>query len=296
MRAGRLLEILLLLQVRGRMTAGQLAERLEVSARTIQRDMDALSAAGVPVYAQRGGDGGWQLAAGFRSDLTGLTPSEVLAVVVGRPEGVLEGLGLDDPGDAALLKIIAATPELARHAAEHARQRLHVDLLPWDDRGDSAVLPALREAAAHDRIVRITYGGRETAFPVAPLGLVCKGVVWYLVALRGTEHRTYRVSRIHDVELTDETFDRPAGFDLPSHWREVRTNVRQTFPSFPVRLRVELADADDAGWQRADADLETEHEAVSVVLSLGGDAIVDRPSSLRRAVAREATAAAANNS
>src|SRR5690348_6204324 len=107
------------------MSAGALAERLEVSVRTIQRDMDALSAAGIPVYAARGSDGGWELTNGFRSTLTALTPSEALALAVGRPEGVMEDLGLEDPGELALLKVMSSSPDLAREMAERARQRVH---------------------------------------------------------------------------------------------------------------------------------------------------------------------------
>lgn len=190
-RADRLLRILLLLQTRGRMTAGELAGTLEVSVRTVQRDMESLSAAGVPVYALRGGQGGWALVEGFRTTLTGLTPAEAMAVAVGRPESVLKDLGIAGGGDAGLLKVVAALPELSQQLAEHARQRVHVDLEPWGGQAEKvrAVLGALYQATATDQVAEVRYGSSDP-FEIQPLGLVAKGLVWYLVALRGGKLRT----------------------------------------------------------------------------------------------------------
>lgn len=310
MRADRLLRILLLLQTRGRMTAGELAASLEVSIRTVQRDMDALSSAGVPVYAERGGTGGWQLVDGFRTTLTGLTPGEALAIAVGRSDSVLRDLGVDST-EAGLLKVLASMPELAQQAAEHARQRVHVDLEPWDAAPGAAspMLRTLYAAISNDVAVRLSYGGSDS-FEVAPLGLVAKGLAWYLVAKGGADYRTYRVSRIREVEPTTKPVARPAGFDLASHWRTVTSNLVRTLPSYRATLLVDDAalarlrwvtrelqiESTDDSTHRVRVDLETESEAVGVVLSLGSGVVVERPKTLRTAVLTTAREVARGNS
>jgi predicted DNA-binding transcriptional regulator YafY len=309
MRADRLLQILLLLQTRGRMTAGDLARNLEVSVRTIQRDMDSLSAAGVPVFATRGGEGGWQLVDGFRTTLTGLTPQEALAVAVGRPDTVLRDLGIDSGSELGMLKVLASLPELARQSAAHASQRVHVDLEPWREQPEGAreLLRTLYRAVATDAVAEIRYGTSRSALEVQPLGLVTKGLVWYLVAMRRRELRTYRVSRIAEVAVAGETFARPPDFDLVTHWRAVCEQVVDTFPSFVATLRttedglrrlqwsggrvVDVAEtgrADDA--LRVRVDLENEDEAMRAVLALGADVVVERPRDLARRVVEEARA------
>ena len=312
MRADRLLQILLLLQTRGRMTAGDLAERLEVSVRTIQRDMDSLSGAGVPVVAVRGGDGGWELVEGFRTTLTGLTPQEALAVAVGRPDTVLRDLGIDSGSELGMLKVLASLPELAQQSAEHARQRVHVDLESWREQPEAArtLLRTLYRAVATDAVSEIRYGTGTSAFEVHPLGLVTKGLVWYLVATRQGELRTYRVSRIADVTVTDRTFVRPPGFDLVTHWQAVCEQVVDTFPSFVATLRtsehglrrlqwaggriVDVAESrrrgDDMLPVKVRVDLENEDEAMRAVLSLGAEVVVERPRSLARRVTDAAQA------
>lgn len=308
-RADRLLQILLLLQTRGRMTAGELAERLEVSARTIQRDMDSLSAAGVPVFALRGGDGGWQLVEGFRTTLTGLTPQEALAVAVGRPDTVLRDLGIDGGSELGMLKVLASLPELAQQSADHARQRVHVDLDSWREQPEGAreLLRTLYRAVAIDAVTRIRYGASTSAFEVHPLGLVTKGLVWYLVATRRGEMRTYRVSRIADVTVTGETFARPADFDLVTHWQDVCRQVLDTFPSFVATLRTTEGGLRRLQWSggrvvdvvatrrpdgalRVRVDLENEDEAMRAVLALGADVVVERPRRLAQRVAEQARA------
>lgn len=310
-RADRLLRILLLLQTRGRLTAGELAAELEVSVRTVQRDMDALSGAGVPVYAVRGGDGGWQLIDGFKSDLTGLTPAEALAVAVSRPDTVLRDLGLDDGAELGMLKVLAALPALSQQAAEHARQRVHVDLEPWDGSPapNAEVLRDLYRATSTDAVIGMRYGTRRERFDVEPLGLVAKGMVWYLVARRGSELRTYRTTRIRDVVVRDAHFERPPDFDLADHWRAACRRLARTYPTYDVTLRVTdaglrrlrwtsgtpiAAEETSDGWHRVTADLENEEEATAAVLSLGADVIVESPTSLRAAVAEQARTLVAN--
>lgn len=306
MRADRLLQILMLLQTRGRMTACDLAERLEVSVRTIQRDMDSLSAAGVPVFAVRGGDGGWELVEGFRTTLTGLTPQEALAVAVGRPDTVLRDLGIDGGSELGMLKVLASLPALAQQSAEHARQRVHVDLESWREQPEVArtLLRTLYRAVATDAVTKLRYGAGTSMFEVHPLGLVTKGLVWYLVATRRGELRTYRVSRIVDVAITDETFVRPPDFDLVTHWQAVCEQVVDTFPSFVATLRTTEHGLRRLQWagarvldvtngdasMRVKVDLENEDEAMRAVLSLGADVVVERPRSLARRVTGAAQA------
>ncbi|MEN3271776.1 MAG: hypothetical protein V7636_537, partial [Actinomycetota bacterium] len=310
-RADRLLRILLLLQTRGRATAADLAAALEVSVRTVQRDMDALSGAGVPVYAERGSGGGWRLVDGFRTSLTGLTPDEALAVAVGRPDRVLRDLGLHGSGEQAMLKVLAAVPALAHEAAQHAAQRVHVDLEPWarDTSEDRGTLRALYQAAATDTVVRLRYGTNRQTVDAEPLGLVVKGMVWYLVAGTRRGMRTYRVARIRDVELTDEHLVRPESFDLAQHWRAVCDELVTTFAEYIVTLRVtiqglqrlrwssghplHLVDPDGDGWTVVRVNLESPEDALHVVLGLGAAARVVRPAALGRAVADEATKIAA---
>lgn len=240
MRADRLLAILLLLQNRGRLTARELANELEVSERTILRDMDALGAAGVPLVAQRGASGGWELLEGYRTELTGLNEPEVQALFVGAPSRVLADLRLGRAADAALLKLLTALPEIARRGAEYARQRIHIDVDGWKtSREPVPLLPLLQDAIFRERKVRIRYTHGERT--VDALGLVAKGATWYFAGAVEGNPRTYRVSRIEAVTLLDEPAERPADFDLAEFWRESMRTFREQLPRYDV---VALVDRD----------------------------------------------------
>ena len=269
MRAERLLRLLLHLQTRGQSTVDQLAAALEVSPRTVQRDLDALSLAGVPVYSIRGRGGGWAMLPDYRSRLTGLTPSEVMSVFVGATAHVLADLGLDASSDQAVSKLIASLPDATRREAEYARQRLLIDHAGWDDRREAPRwLDLCREAVWEERRILIRYGDRpeltrsertdgrrpgssertDPARPVAlssdpfaiePLGLVAKARTWYLVAARTDGRlRTYRLGRLTSAELTDEVFTRPRDFDLAEYWAESQREFLAGRPSYPIVLRV----------------------------------------------------------
>ena len=303
MRAERLLRIVLLLQSRGRVTAGELAEELEVSTRTIQRDMEALSGAGVPVYATRGGEGGWALLKEYQTSLTGLTASDVVSIVVGRPPRLLSDLGLDDPGEAPVLKLMDALSPSAKQRAEHARQRVHVDLSAWSDL-DNTLLPVLQQAIWEDRVIEMRYRASKTAFRAEPLGLVSKSGSWYLVARSRDAIRTYGVERIHDLAVTGEVFERPADFDLADHWEQSGRDYRKTFPTYTAKLRVrgdallrigwtyarskQLSEPGEDGWVRAELDLQDEDNAVRTIRALGNDVVVLDPPKLRRLALAEA--------
>jgi predicted DNA-binding transcriptional regulator YafY len=241
-RADRLLSILLLLQTRGRLTAAVLAERLEVSERTIYRDLDALSAAGVPVYAERGRSGGCVLHPGYRTDLTGLNDVEVGSLFAGVAGKVLDDLGLGAGLQRALVKLEAALPPRRRRDVERVRARVHVDAAAWFAPTEPTPhLVTLRNAVFADRKIRLTHrraDGTVTTRVVDPLGLVVKGGVWYLVAAAGGALRVFRAARIHRVAMMRGTSERPARFDLAGFWQRWSRDFVSSIPEYFATFRV----------------------------------------------------------
>lgn len=228
MRADRLLSIVLLLQARGRLTAGALAELLDVSERTIQRDMEALSLAGIPVYADRGIGGGWSLLEGFATQLTNLTPTEIETLFLAKPASLLLDLGMAKAANTALDKLLPLLPALHRREAEVMRQRIHIDLLDLPCTAEQATfLPLLQSAIRQERQVQIRYqmsNGAMIEARVAPLGLVARGSLWYLVASYEKQGESaigvYRVTRVHAAQITNHPVHRPKDFDLATCWEE----------------------------------------------------------------------------
>ncbi|MDE2181605.1 MAG: YafY family transcriptional regulator [Alphaproteobacteria bacterium] len=219
MLASRLLSILMLLQTRGRMSAPELADEFEVSVRTIHRDIDQLSAAGIPVYADRGRFGGFQLLGGYRTRLTGLTAPEAETLLMAGLPGPAAEMGIADLLSAARLKLMAAMPAGAQ--AERIAARFHLDPAGWFRASESVpLLPVVARAVWSERRMRMAYrsGGALQPREVAPLGMVLKGGLWYLVALRGGTIRTYRVASIAEADILEKSFNRPKGFDLAAHW------------------------------------------------------------------------------
>src|SRR5262245_9828823 len=243
MRADRLISIVLLLQANGRMTAETLASRLEVSQRTILRDMDALSSAGVPVVAERGTGGGWRLIDGYETKLTGLTPAEIRSLFLARPPALLAELGIKEAADAAWLKLRAALPVGVREQAEFVRERLLIDSRNWRDSGESLTsLPVLLEALWSGQRLKFVYekaDGSSSDRELDPLGLVARANRWYLVARKGTdEPRTYRVSRIRSPEILTERAERPAAFDLAAYWEASTNRFREHLPYYNATFLV----------------------------------------------------------
>lgn len=225
------------------MTAAQLAETLEVSVRTIYRDLEALSAAGVPVYAEAGPNGGCQLLQGYRTRLTGLTAKEAEALFASGVPGPVGELGFGTVLGAAQLKLLAALPEELAERASLARNRFHLDAPRWFRGGRNE--PHLVEVAAavwDDRRITVRYrhpGASEFALRnLEPFGLVLKAGVWYLVARRDGELRTYRLSRIEAVSPCDEHFERPDDFDLGRFWQETVEHYEAGVPVVEVVVRV----------------------------------------------------------
>ncbi|HEY7350537.1 MAG TPA: transcriptional regulator [Ktedonobacterales bacterium] len=319
MRADRLLSMLLLLQANRRVTAQKLAEKLEVSERTIYRDLEALSAAGIPVYAERGPGGGCTLLGEYRTTLTGLNESDVRTLLLSGVPRPLADLGLDKALEVALLKLLAALPSARRPDAEGARQRLHLDAAAWSAPEVEEVphLRILQEAVWQERKVRLSYRTRSRVVNerlVEPLGLVAKTHVWYLVSRIAGEMRVYRLSRMQSVELTDETFERPDDFDLAAYWVDWCARLRATFTHYPAVLRLapeampilphffgEGAHAlldqggppDADGWVTLHPTFETIEEACSMALGLGDWVEVLEPAELRERVIRQAASVVA---
>ncbi|MGR6972862.1 helix-turn-helix transcriptional regulator [Streptomyces cynarae] len=243
MKSDRLLSILLLLQTRGRVPAHELAERLEVSVRTIYRDIEALSASGVPVYAERGRHGGIELLAGFRTDVTGLTADESRALFILAAQGAHAALGLDAALGSALRKVMAALPAPHRPAAEATSRRILVDATRWKGGPQSAVdLDTLQDAVFADRRLRLHYrhSGSTTprTYTVDPYGLVSKAGVWYLVADRRGTPRLFRADRVRSATLLPDPVRRRPGVELADVWEVLRRQVEERPGGFEVTVRV----------------------------------------------------------
>lgn len=312
MRASRLLSILLLLQARGRMTAKALADEFETSLRTIHRDIDQLSAAGIPVYAERGRSGGFQLLDGFRTRLTGLTPAESEALfLVGLP-GPAADLGLGEPMADAQLKLLAALPAEGRAGAARVAGRFHLDPVGWFKSAEATdILPTLAEAVWKARRIRVRYESWTGSVErdIEPLGLTLKAGAWYLVAQVGGKPRTYRVSAIQSLDLTQETFARPADFDLAAYWSRWAKDFEARLYRGQARLRLSpgglrrlallapaVAEAgarsagppDTDGWMAVEIPIESIDHAAGEILKLGAEAEVVAPPELRLKMAQTA--------
>lgn len=312
MRADRLLSIMMLLQAHGRITAGALAERLEVSPRTVHRDMEALSAAGIPVVAERGSGGGWSLLEGYRTDLTGLTGDEVQTLFLAAPQTHLKDLGLQQAAEAALLRILAALPAAQRRDATFMQSRIHVDGAGWrETREETPSLPIIQGALWQERRLWITYGRDEASASerlVDPLGLVAQGRAWYLVAAKEGEIRTYRVSRIQGARLDEQPSNRPEGFDLAATWAASKASFVASLPRFEASLRatpevqrrigfgpriIRLLHAEPPGpdgWSQLRIQADTAEEAAAFILGFGDQVEVLAPPELRDEVIRRARA------
>lgn len=240
-KADRLLSILLLLQNYGKLTSRELADKLEVSERTIFRDMESLSMTGVPVYAERGSGGGWVLSEGYRTQLTGMKTEEILSLLLSNPSNLLDDLGLRADFEAAYQKLLAATPAVIRTNAEKVRQRIHIDGAGWHQSDESfPLLATVQEAMWGDRQLAIRYRRDEDVVErlVHPLGVVAKRSVWYMAAEVDADIRTYRISRLLEARMLEQTFERPADFDLEAYWEQSMGQFKQQLPIYPALVRI----------------------------------------------------------
>jgi predicted DNA-binding transcriptional regulator YafY len=311
MRADRLLSILLLLQARGQTTGRELAKHLEVSERTVHRDMDALSSAGVPVLALRGAQGGWKLDEDWRTQVPGLDEAELRAFLMVQPR-VIGDKRLAAGAERALSKLMAALPVSLREQAASIRQRLYVDPAGWHGANeDLSMLPTVQHAVARDRKLKIRYrkpeanGSTVNERIVDPLGLVAKGSSWYLVANTSRGYRTYRVSRIENVTLLDKACERPANFDLAAHWQQSTQQFMDGRPRYqtilclaptaasevkrwrPTSPAENAEQPDTKGWVILNVRFDSEEEATFVILGFGARVDVIGPESLRKRIAAE---------
>ncbi len=314
MQASRLLSILMILQLRGRVSAEALAEEFEVSVRTIYRDIDQLSAAGVPVYGERGRSGGFQLAGGYRTQLTGMTPAQADALMLAGAGSAATALGLGGDLSEARLKLMASLPPDAAARAERTASRFHLDTENWYAAdGAARWLGQLAEAVWQERRIEVAYRSWKAAVArrLDPLGLVLKAGTWYLVARYGRSIRTYRVMNIDALEVTQASFRRPANFNLARYWAKSArafeaslvtemaevalsplglTWLRDINPRAAAAFEAGCTDFARPGWQRADIPVEVSHFARLQWLALGSEAEVLGPAGLRRAIAEEADA------
>ena len=304
MRASRLLSILMLLQLRDRLTADALAAEFEVSVRTIYRDIDKLAEAGVPVYADRGPGGGFRLIDGYRTRLTGLAADEVEALLMIGLPGPAAALGMGPAASNAGRKMLASLPRSSGDVAGRMGARFHLDPVDWY-RDDEPVqqLPAIARAVLDQTALAMTYdswrGVRDRV--VEPLGLVLKAGAWYLVARSDGVARIYKVANIMQHEVRDTHFERPADFDLAAWWsmetarfeaglrtgtaqlRATATGLKRLsqLGAFAQRAVKAAGPADDAGWSCLSLPIETLDHAALTLLGIGPEIVVLAPNALR---------------
>ncbi len=304
MRASRLLSILILLQVRVRLTAEALAEEFGVSVRTIYRDIDGLSAAGIPIYGDRGPGGGFQLLDGYRTRLTGLATDEAQALfMIGLP-GPAAALGLGPAAARARTKVLASLSPSLGEDAGRIGARFHLDPIDWY-RAPEPVdhLPALARAVLDARLVAMRYESWRSIrdWQVEPLGLVLKAGAWYVVARGGKSVRIFKVSKILELVVKETSFERPPDFDLPAYWSAELERFESTLRPRKASLRAspvglkrlsrlgayaaqavkESAAPDAEGWARLLLPIESVDQAAFALLGLGPEVEVLEPAALR---------------
>jgi predicted DNA-binding transcriptional regulator YafY len=311
-KADRLLSALLLLQAKGRVTSRELSDRLEVSQRTVHRDMEALSAANVPISALRGSQGGWQLEPGWRTHVPGLDEAELRALLMTQPRA------LGDPAmraasERAFGKLMAALPSRLREQAAAISERLLVDPTGWHaSTEDLSMLPIVQDAVARDCRLTFDYtraDGQSGPRTVDPLGLVSKGVAWYLVARTPNGLRTYRVSRMRAATTLAQTFERPANFKLSAYWETstaafqenrapfeatiaAESQAARSLRGWCVTTRIESSPTQNLPetWETLHIRFESEEHARFLVLGFGHRVRVLSPTTLREKIHAEATA------
>lgn len=316
MRADRLISLMLLLHARGRMTAHRLAEHLEVSERTVYRDIDALSTAGVPIYVQPGVNGGVFLDENYRISLTGLTQPEVQALFVSNNTLALADMGLGQAVEATLLKLFAALPSAHQAEVERMRSRFFIDPSNWFQVVEpSSLLPVLQQAVWEDRAVQLKYQVIEGEYfegVVNAYALVAKANIWYLVVEKeGGTFRNFRLGRIKEASLTEGRFTRPESFDLAAYWeescRQFQRHSKELRPPYEAIVRVhpkafwyfpgylegyyqQISEADSEGYVNLQVTFESLDVARSRLLGLGTGVKVVEPEELRVTILETARA------
>jgi predicted DNA-binding transcriptional regulator YafY len=311
MQASRLLSILMLLQARGRMSASALATELEVSYRTILRDMDQLSAAGVPVWADRGRDGGFQLRKDWSTTLTGLTEGEAQALLLAGLPGTATDLGLGQASASARLKVLASVPDALKTNAARVSERLHIDPIDWyRSASPPSHLQAVADAVWNQRWIAIRYDSwtKISDCELMPLGLVLKAGVWYMVATSETkiEPRTFRLSNVQKLTTIERSFEYPKSFVLSDFWQTSTRRFESEIYTLTATLRVNKiglrnltaltarirdvveqsmpSSFDEGGWMQVSMPIESIDHGTNQLLGLGSDAMVITPLELRESI------------
>ena len=306
MKASRLLSILMILQARKHRTADQLAEELEVSPRTIHRDVDELSAAGVPIYAERGRQGGFRLLDGYQTRLTGLDADEASALMLSGIGTALDDLGLKDALSQTERKLMAALPEPSRAKAALVAQRFHLDPLGWYRQKEvTPFVTQIAKAVWADQRISIAYDSWKGPVQrdLDPIAIVLKAGLWYLIG-RAETLRVYRIANVRELNLRGEAFNRPADFDVSGFWADWTQKFETRIRSGRARLRVtsrglnlltnmgltpiEISPIKDRPeLSNVELAVEDETSAVREILSLGAEVEVIGPAALRSAVQSE---------
>jgi len=305
MRAERLLSLMLLLQANGQMTANQLSKALYVSERTIYRDIDALGLAGIPIYTQDGRGGGVALEENYRVSLTGLNKNEIQALFVSGASAPLDDLGLGQANETILLKLLANLPSLHQAEAERVRQRIYIDPNDWfSTRQPSSFLPLLQEAVLSDAILNIQYqrtNGETFDREIQAYGMVAKSNMWYLIGAHEHNIRTYRVSRLVDVQPTGTLFTRDPNFNLIQYWQANAQSFVDSLPQYPVRLAIkasyrnrlkhhpllsasDFVPMDDPDWLEFTTIFDTQQQAIMALMGMAREIRVLDPPDLKIAL------------
>lgn len=314
MRADRLLTMMILLQNRQKMTTKELAHELGVSSRTVLRDMDALSIAGIPVVAERGKTGGWRLMDHFRSQLSGVKLEEMKSLFILPSEKILEDLGLSSAGAAIREKLLATLPDSSKGVLRPFAEKVYIDTGTWKPFHEKQnALHVVQQALWQDQKLSILYqkaNGDRSQRVVSPLGLVLKGSAWYLVARCESENdcRNFRMSRILHAEMMPEAFTRPAGFHLPDYWKKSMVQFNESLPVFEAKVlahvsiigrltftekfvEIEIVDpTPNDGMVLVHLRCNTEQEAIQYVLGFGGRMKVNQPEEMVEKIVRQAKA------
>lgn len=302
------------LQARGQVTAQSLADECAVSLRTIYRDIDALSAAGVPVHSERGAEGGYRLLDGYRTRLNGLSSQEAEALFLAGLPGPVQALGLGAVMAGAQTKLLAALPVELRSTAERMRSRFHLDAPAWfSDADQPAHLPLIANAVWEQHPLQIRYQSwkAEKFRRIEPLGIVLKSGAWYVVGRVDTDIRIYRIARIRDLSVLDETFERPSAFDLATFWQDSTQRLSEEMHASKAMLRLSpwgmkmleaftspfaraaatISEPDAAdGWCTVTLPVGSVRQACAELLRFGTEAEVLAPPELRALMAEVAAA------
>lgn len=317
MRADRLLKLMLFLQIHGKATAGALAAELEVSRRTILRDITALSTAGVPIYAESGHGGGVALDENYRLRLTGLKEAELQALILSNNVRLLADIGFDEAAKGSMLKVLGSIPSIHEKPARDIQNRILIDPMAWwrHDYAETS-LNDLKQAVFHDYLIDMKYlkhNGDIVQRQVAPYGLVAKGSVWYLVASHEDKYRSYRVSRIHVLRVLPQTFQRDPQFDLDTYWQHSVSFFVTNHPAYRFTARIsddkshfvewytpgsyDILEYSEEGWFVAQFEVESVEVALMLLFALGEQVEIIDPHQLREiyvarlgAVVRQMTA------